>query len=190
MWRLFLSILTCCLLTADPAQAKQCRGVDMPDRLDIDGKQLQLNGMGLREATLLNIDVYVAGLYVEQRSSDGKKIAASESMKQVKLVLLRDVSHQDLAEQLGTYFRYAAGRDYDKLKARFERLSAWLPTLHEGDSFSVTYRPGDGLEVRHGKKKLGTIAGADFARAIFSIWLGDKPPNEGLKVGMLGGACG
>ena len=23
-----------------------------------------------------------------------------------------------------------------------------------------------------------------------SIWLGDKPPNEGLKQGMLGGACG
>ena len=187
---LFFSILSVALLGSGTAEARQCRGVDMPDRLEIDGKQLQLNGMGLREATWLNIDVYVAGLYVEQRSSDGKKIASSETTKRVLLVLLRDVSHEDLAEQLGTYFRYAAGRDYDKLKARFERLSGWLPTLHEGDTFSVTYRPGDGLEVRHGKKKLGTIAGADFARAIFSIWLGDKPPNQGLKVGLLGGACG
>jgi hypothetical protein len=190
MRRLFLSIVSSALLSAGPAQARQCRGVDMPERLNIDGKPLQLNGVGLREATLLNIDVYVAGLYVEQRSSDGKKIAGSESTKQVKLVLLREVSREDLAVQLGTYFRHAAGRDYDKLKARFQRLSGWLPTLHEGDTFSVTYRPGDGLEVRHGKKKLGTIPGADFARAIFSIWLGDKPPNEGLKRGMLGGSCG
>jgi len=149
-----------------------------------------LNGMGLREATLLGIDVYVAGLYLEQRSSDGKKIAGAESLKLVKMTFLRDVSREDMAEQMGTYFRHAAGKDYDKLKPRFERLSSWLPTLREGDTFTVTYRPGDGLEVRHGGKKLGTIPGADFARAIFSIWLGDKPPNQGLKIGLLGGPCG
>jgi hypothetical protein len=190
MRALFYSIVSVALLSVNPAQAKRCRGVDMPERLEIDGKQLQLNGMGLREATILNIDVYVAGLYVEQRSSDGKKLASSETTKQVKLVLLRDVSRKDLAEQMGTYFRHAAGPDYDKLKQRFDRLSGWLPALQEGDTFSVTYRPGAGLTVRHGKKTLGTIAGADFARAIFSIWLGDKPPNEGLKLGLLGGACG
>jgi hypothetical protein len=188
--RLFtLSVLALFLPTA-AAQAKQCLSVSMPDQLGVDGKTLLLNGMGLREATVLNIDVYVAGLYLEQRSSSPKQILDVESLKLVKLILLRDVSSQDLAEQLGSYFRHAAGRDYDKLKARFERMASWLPTLREGESFSVTYRPGSGLEVRHGAKRLGTVPGADFARAIFSIWLGTKPPNAGLKRGMLGGPCG
>jgi hypothetical protein len=144
----------------------------------------------LREATVLGIDVYVAGLYLEQRSADARKIVAAESTKHVRLALLRDVSRADLAEQLGTYFRHAARNDYDKLKPRFERMASWLPKLHEGDTFSVTYRPGAGLEVRHGSKSLGVVPGADFARAIFGIWLGERPPNQGLKAGMLGGECG
>jgi hypothetical protein len=188
--RHLLSLLALSLFGARAAQAKQCVGVSMPEQLSIDGKELRLNGMGLREATVLGIDVYVAGLYLEQRSSDASKIIGSESVKHVRLSLLRDVSREDLADQLGQYFRHAAGKDYDKLKARFERMASWLPTLREHDTFSVTYRPGAGLEVRHGSKSLGTIPGADYARAIFGIWLGNKPPNQGLKTGMLGGACG
>jgi hypothetical protein len=188
--RNLLSLLALALFSASRAHAKQCAGVNMPAQLSIDGKDLQLNGMGLREATVLGIDVYVAGLYLEQRSSEAPKIIGSESIKHVRLVLLRDVSRADLADQLGTYFRLAAGKDYDKLKARFERMASLLPSLREGDTFSVTYRPAAGLEVRHGNKSLVTITGADFARTIFAIWLGDRPPNAGLKSGMLGGACG
>jgi hypothetical protein len=39
--------------------------------ITVAGKTLTLNGMGLREATILNIDVYVAGLYVEHPSTGG-----------------------------------------------------------------------------------------------------------------------
>jgi hypothetical protein len=189
MLRKVLLMATVALLPVT-AQAKQCASVNMADHMNIDGKELVLNGLGLREATVLNIDVYVAGLYLEQRSNDGKKIIGAESLKHVRMTFLRDVSRADMSEQMGTHFKHAAGKDYDKLKARFDKMSSWLPELKEGDSFSVTYRPGDGLEVRHGNKKLGVVPGADFARAIFAIWLGDKPPNKGLKDGLLGGACG
>jgi hypothetical protein len=183
MLRRSFSLSLALLLLAPETYAKQCRGVSMPERLSIDGKDLVLNGMGLREATLLNIDVYVAGLYLEQRSSDAKKILASDKPKHVLLALVRDVAREDMAEQLHKYFRYAAGGDYEALKARFERLISWLPSLRAGETFSVSYRPGHGLQVKHGKRTLGTIPGADFSRAIFAIWLGDKPPNEGLKAG-------
>jgi hypothetical protein len=39
-------------------------------------------------------------------------------------------------------------------------------------------------------KVMGTIAGDDFSRALFSIWLGSHPPHADLKAGMLGGECG
>jgi hypothetical protein len=32
----------------------------------------------------------------------------------------------------------------------------------------------------------GTIKGIDFKRAVFSIWLGEKPADAKLKKGMLG----
>ena len=173
-----------------PAHAGQCAGVTLPDQLSIDGKSLLLNGMGLREATVLAIDVYVAGLYLPQRSKDGKAIAASEQLKHLQLTLVRDVDTKDMVENLERGFRRAAGASYPKLAARFERLKGWIPNLHEHDTFSVTYRPGAGLEVRHGQKLLGSIDGGDFATAIFSIWLGDRPADDDLKAGLLGGPCG
>jgi hypothetical protein len=172
------------------AWAGQCAGVSLPDEVSIDGKPLVLNGMGLREATVLNIDVYVAGLYLERRSKDGKAIAASEQLKQLRLTLVRDVDTEDMRENLDRGFRRAAGQTYPKLAARFERLKSWIPDLKSGDKFIVTYRPNLGLEVRHGMKPLGSIDGPDFATTLFSIWLGDHPPNEGLKTGLLGGPCG
>jgi len=178
------------LLAAGGARAAGCAGVTMADRATVDGKQLVLNGMGVREATVLDIDVYVAGLYLERRSSDGEQIARSEQWKQMRLTFVRDVARADMVENLEKGFRGAAGADHGKLAARFEQLKKAIPVLKAGDSFLVTYRPGSGLEVRHGQKRLLTLAGADFARAIFSIWLGKKPPNEGLKNGLLGGRCG
>ena len=57
----------------------------MPNQITVAGQQLVLNGMGIREATVFNVDVYVAGLYVVQRSSDGNAIAASTTHKRLVL---------------------------------------------------------------------------------------------------------
>jgi len=49
-----------------------------------------------------------------------------------------------------------------------------------------TYVPGTGTTFAiNGKDKL-TIAGPAFGQAIFSVWLGPKPPTSSLKKGMLG----
>jgi hypothetical protein len=178
------------LLASGSARAAECAHVKMPDKFALEGKELVLNGMGLREATVLNIDVYVAGLYLERRATDGEQIARSEQWKQMRLTFLRDVDREDMAANLEAGFRSSAGSDYEKFAPRFERLKKVVPQLKQGDTFFVTYRPGTGLEVRHGQRLLVKVPGADFARAIFLIWLGKKPPNEGLKTGLLGGRCG
>src|SRR6478609_8023791 len=114
-WLSLVSALSASALLPATANAKGCGGVNLPDTMTVDGKQLLLNGLGLREATLLKIDVYVAGLYLEQRSSDAAKIIEQENTKSVRLSLVRDVSRSDLADQMGSNFRHAAGKDYDKL---------------------------------------------------------------------------
>jgi len=55
---------------------------------------------------------------------------------------------------------------------------------------TLTHKPGAGIEVDVNSKVQGTITGDDFARALLAIWLGPKPPNPGLKSGLLGGPCG
>jgi hypothetical protein len=177
------------LLRATPAYAKQCEGISLPEQLTIDGKKLLLNGMGVREATVFNVNVYVAGLYLENRSKDGEKVAASEELKRMQLVFVRDVSRADMAEAIGEGFKKTAGAALSKLEARIEKLKGLLPELKNGDRLSFTYQPGKGLEVASGKRA-GVLEGADFARCLWLIWLGAHPPNAGLKRGLLGGECG
>jgi long-chain acyl-CoA synthetase len=37
----------------------------------------------------------------------------------------------------------------------------------------------------NGQEK-GTISGDDFGKALLRVWLGDHPPSEDLKAGLLG----
>jgi hypothetical protein len=190
VWRAPASAALLISLFAAPAHARECAGVTMPDNVRIDGKELLLNGLGLREATILNVDVYVAGLYLEQRQTDGNQIIHADVVKHARLAFVRNVSRAELYDELGSQFKRAAEGRYEQHKAMFNTLISWLPALKVGDVFIVTYRPGQGLEVRLGDRLLGTLQDAEFARVMFSIWLGDHPPNKGLKAGLLGGRCG
>jgi hypothetical protein len=177
-------------LAAFPALAGECAGATVPDAVSVDGKLLVLNGMGLREATLFKVDVYVAALYVEHRTADAVAIVNAEELKQLRIRFLRDVSREDMLENMERALRASAGAKFATLEARFNQLKSWMQPLRSGDEFVVTYRPGIGIDVMQGSRTLGPIAGKDYADAVFRIWLGDHPPTAELKRGLLGGPCG
>lgn len=174
----------------DPSCGQSCAGVELPSAIMLDGAKLCLNGLGLREATFLNVDVYLAGLYVTQRSRDGEQIANSDLPKLMRLRFVRDVTQSEMAEAISDGFERNAGGAYPKLKERIDRFTAALPRLKVGDTLTLSYRPQRGVEVSHGGKRLIEIPGRDFATVLFRIWLGSKPPNAGLRTGLLGGKCG
>jgi hypothetical protein len=174
----------------DPGCGQRCGGAELPSAVVLDGAKLCLNGLGLREATFLNVDVYLAGLYVTQRSRDGEQIASSDQPKVMRLRFVRDVTQEEMAEAIGEGFERSAGAAYPKLKERIDRFTAALPQLKSGDTLTLSYRPQRGVEVSFGAKRLVEIPGRDFATVLFRIWLGSKPPNAGLRTGLLGGKCG
>jgi len=57
-------------LSTGPVLAATLAGVELPGTETVDGTKLVLNGMGLREATVLRVKAYVGGLYLEKPSSD------------------------------------------------------------------------------------------------------------------------
>jgi hypothetical protein len=181
--------LATALSVASPAFANECGSVRMPNQITVAGQQLVLNGMGIREATVFNVDVYVAGLYVVQRSSDGNAIAASTTHKRLVLHFVRDVDRDDLVGAWNEGFRRNAGGSLGALQARINRLNSWMPAATSGMELSFTYLPGAGVRVHVGSSARGVIEGDDFARVFFSIWLGSHPPNAGLRRGLLGGSC-
>jgi hypothetical protein len=163
----------------------------MANSVRVDGQPLTLNGMGVREATVFNVNVYVAGLYVEGgRSRNAADILNTAKRKRLVLHFVRDVERSEIQEAFSSGFRTSAGSSYSGMRDSINRLNRWVTDVGEGDVLMFTYVPGTGLEVVVNGRRKGTIEGDDFARVFFNIWLGSDPPNSGLKTGLLGGSCG
>ncbi|MEO8587457.1 MAG: chalcone isomerase family protein [Acidobacteriota bacterium] len=171
-------------LVARPLAARELAGVNMPDTMSAGDKTLKLNGLGLRKKSIFK--VYVGGLYVEAPSKDAAAIVAADSPKAVKMSFLRDLKKTQLTEGFSEGFAANAKEKAAAQKASIDKMLALVPDVKEGDTLSFVYVPGKGTTLFSGDKALGTFEGKDFADAVFSIWLGPKPPSEDLKKGMLG----
>ena len=176
-------------LRVGTVSGKECHGVTFPEQTQVQTSPLTLNGLGLRQATMLKVNVYVAALYVAQQSADANAILAANTPKQLVLHFVRDVQSTDLKEAWEEGFEHNAKAQMPALKERIAQLQAWMVDMQSGQQLTFTQTPGAGIEVDVNGTVQGTIAGDDFATAFLAIWLGPKPPNPPLKTGLLGGAC-
>jgi len=181
-----LAIATAAMAGAGQAEAGKLAGVTMPDTIIVAGKQLTLNGMGLREATFLKIDVYVAGLYLEHVSSSPAAILAADEARQLVLRFVRNVDRDDIIEAWNAGFAGNATVPVAALRPHIARLDAWMPEFGGGDTLTFRYVPGEGVTVEINGARKGVINDASFARSLFAIWLGPRPPTGDLKRGLLG----
>ena len=68
-----------------------------------------------------------------------------------------------------------------------EFISVFKEEIKEGDVFAITYEPGTGVSIlKNGELKKTINGGLAFKKAVFGIWLSDKPAQESLKEEMLG----
>ena len=181
MKRLLMTVL---VLVGSAAMAKEVVGVKMPDTLSVEGKDLKLNGMGVRVKIVFK--VYVAGLYLESTSNDPAKILAADQTRRVDMHMLRDLEKAKIVEAIKTGFEKNSKDAMPKLQERLEKFVAVIPDLKEGQVLSLSYVPGKGTTVNGPNKETFTAEGKDFADALFSVWLGQNPVDSGLKDGMLG----
>ena len=183
------SAVVLALFLAGAAEAKERDGVTLEDRVAVDGKTLVLNGrLGLRvrKILLVSIKVYVIGLYVEAPSTDARAILAPERLKRVDLVPRRDLSGPDVASAIAEAMNEANPTRKDALAPRIVSFQTLFPNVATGERISLTYVPGKGTSVTIQGSDKGSIAGDDFAEALFSVWLGARPIQEDVKNDLLG----
>jgi hypothetical protein len=174
-----------CLFLVASARAAQLAGVSMPDSALVAGKTLKLNGQGLR--TKLFFKIYVAGLYVENPTHDAMTIIAADEPKKIVMhFLYGKVTQRQLIEAWNEGFQANSPAEAGKLSSEISQLNAWMSDITSGQEISFTYDPAAGTTVEFAGLKKGTIPGPDFMKALFRVWLGDKPPTKDLKMGLLG----
>jgi hypothetical protein len=181
---LISTVLALCLPAA--AAARECAGVRFADSVQVAGTTLRLNGLGLREATVFDVDVFVAALYVQHASSDAATLLRRDEPTRVVLHFVRDTGAATIAEEMDSAYR-ANSPSVSVAKKR--RLLGWLADMVVGQSIVFTYLPASGLEVRVAGKPKGTIEGAEFASATLGVLIGKQVADHELRAGLLGGRC-
>jgi hypothetical protein len=172
-----------------PASAAECIGAQFPDSAKAGGHDLVLNGLGIRKATFLKVKVYVAGLYLPQKSGDAQRILGADQPWQLVLRFVHDVTTSEINDSFDDGFKKIAGDKGAALRPGFDSLKGMMTDFAVGQHLGFTNDPAKGVTVDVNGKDGGTIEGKDFAAALLGIWLGPEPPNGEIKSGMLGGAC-
>jgi len=174
-------------LPAVPAAAGTLAGVTLPDKVDVDGQSVVLNGMGLRKK--LFIKVYVGGLYLPQKERSAQKVLAADAPSRMVMHFLYGVSKDQMCEAWNEGLEANTPNASAEVKKAFATLCGWMGPIDEGQQLVLTYVPGKGTEVQVAGKVKGTLAGgAAVADALLATWIGPKPgPGDDFKKAVLGG---
>jgi len=186
-------VLACAALAAacGAQAAVDVNGIKFEDTNKVGGKELKLNGAGMR--TKLVIKVYAAGLYLPEKKSNVADILKLEGPRRVTLVMARDIP----AEDLGKAFMDGINENLDKAEkakivgqlGKFGEMFAAVDDIKKGDVMHMDWIPGTGTVCELNGKRIGEAASdLNFYNAVLRIWLGDKPVDRSLKPALLGEA--
>jgi len=181
---LSLAVLMIVLVSTSSLSAATLAGVTLPDSAQVGSSTLVLNGLGLRSEFM--VKVYVAGLYLQQKSSDPGAIIKADAPNRIVMQFLHGASQSQMANAFKESFNDNTPDAMKTMKPDIDRLLGALEPVKPGDQMIFTYVPGTGTTFAiNGKDKL-TIAGSAFNPVLLSVWMGPKPPTAAVKKGMLG----
>ncbi len=172
-------------LTASAAGAAELDGVTMPDLVTLAGATLHLNGIGLRTYSLLRIEIYIAGLYLQYPSKNAEAILDLPEKKVLVFHFLRDVDAQEARKSWSEGFDGNCRLPCRLNPADLQRFLAAVPAVRAGENSTLTFLPGR-LTITVDGKLAGIITDPTFARAVLATIIGPDPPTERLKRELLG----
>lgn len=181
----FIIIITLVMVSFTQAQTK-VSDVTLPNTETFGNYELVLNGTGVREK--LWIDLYAAGLYLEEKSSNAQAILKADKPMSVKLhIVSKLISSKKMISAIEDGFEESTNDNVAPYRDRIDEFIAFFKEeIQKGDIYDITYQPGKGVvSYKNGEEK-GTVKGKDFKQALFGIWLSNRPADDDLKEGLLG----
>ncbi len=166
-------------------------GVSFEDRITLAGRELLLNGTGLRAAGWFKL--YVAALYLPSRASSSEQALAIAGPKRMRVVLLHEAPGPEFAKAVDKgVLRNASATEQEALRERLTRLTNQMRAVAEvqrGDIVDLDYDPARGtLMLINGKAQAAAIPGVDFYAALLRSFIGEQPYHRDLRAGLLGAA--
>lgn len=178
------------LLLNTAACAADIEGIDLPRRVRVGaaGPELVLNGAGVRVRLIFKI--YVAALYLPEKSADAEAILRSDQHMRFVMYTLRDLTAEQINSSVNDALRETlTPEERQPLDSRMTRFNAIFNTMRdvkEGTRISLDYLPSLGTVISVNDDEKDRIPGADFRQALLRVWLGDRARDPDLRKALLG----
>lgn len=165
-------------------------GLSFDHTARVDGQDLRLNGVGTR--TVAWFTGYAAGLYLPQPASTPAQAMGGPGPKRLQMRMLVDVPVEEFIKA----FHKGVGRNMPAAQqpalaepmALFDTTLRGVGQVKKGDVINLDFVPAKGLlVVVNGQLRGQPVPGADHYAALLSVFLGERPVDDKMKIGLLGG---
>lgn len=158
--------------------------VEFSKTIEENGIELPLRGAGLL-TYLIFYEAYAGAFYLPET------VSSQNALGEVPRCLVLEYFHGIKAEAFAKATTRKIKDNLDDeafiaVEDRVAQFNSLYRDVQPGDRYALAYIPGQGTTLKLNDKPLGRIEGDDFARAVFSIWLGDRPIDNGFKRKLLG----
>ncbi len=181
---LVLVLMSLLALAPLAVEAGELYDVELPDSISVGDQTLVLNGMGLRKKAF--IKVYVAGLYLAEKTISADAVLTADSPRRTVMTFKFGVSADKMCSAWEEGLEKNSPAAPADVAAKFETLCEYMEDLGKGDQMVATYIPEQGTEIEIRGTSKGIIEGKAFADALFACWIGPEPPSQDFKEGLLG----
>ncbi|TWI77319.1 chalcone isomerase-like protein [Desulfobotulus alkaliphilus] len=180
-----LVFLTVCLMAMPAMATLNVRGVDLPTSITLEEDTLVLNGAGTRRRAMMNL--YVGALYLQEKNSNATAIINADASMSIRLHITSGmITRERMLDAINEGFEAATGGNTAPIQTQIDILNGFFSDeIKEGDLIELAYTPTRGVIMSKNGATRGSIEGLDFKKALFAIWLGDKPADNRLKRDML-----
>lgn len=176
-----LAIFTLSTLLATTALASAL----FPQRVEVFDRSLDKLGE-YRYVYGIFFDVYEAALFTEP-GADASDVLNAEKAFHLQFRYLREIDKSIILQSANRMLEKNLTEEERKsIDERVEKINEAYTTVRDGDTSSLTYKPGIGTTLTINNEPVITIEGQDFAQLYFRIWLGEQAISSSLKENLLG----
>jgi len=173
------AICFCLLMTAITVKADQQTVI----RNSFSNNNMVLLGSALKKFLtfrVVTVDLYIADEYKRED-------ILSDIPKRIEVNYHVNIPKQELdrATIKGIKQNFSQ-EELAALMPQINQINSYYPDVKSGDQVAITYVPGLGSQVQLNGQVKGVVPSEEFAKAFFSIWVGENPVDKQAKLRLLG----
>lgn len=180
---LLVAMLSFVTLNGEDTIVDKSTGESFPATVSFEanGKTYQLAATGVATRKKLIIKVYSIASYLQKgvpnAAGDGlSAIMSDDNAKQLTIKWVRGVGPDQVRESYQEAFhKVLSEQEYAQEKGVLDQfLQFFSAGANKGDEFVFRWIPGGTVDVLINSKKIGSITNKVVAKALWSVWFGEK----------------